>query len=286
MSHIMSNLLDRICLSMGRRLLAAARRSGASLPGVITVEGDEVTRLRPLGGFRQPGVTKAGRLSFAGVYRGRNVKVYRGYSDAQNELRQDIQLLDFKRCGFPEVLAVDKGLVVEAWVEGIAVSDLKGIDFVQAEAAIATFLEENIARLELHPIAAKHASAFCYFQNYLLPRLGELQHWSLVEDVVSAWTARYLELKPSLGAHLTHPDLSSANIVRESTTGRFIIIDNELIGVGAGWILDRYNSFLQTGPLANVPNDFVELSWRLRLLGSAIDAGNLRKARRVCESDQ
>lgn len=283
MSHIMSKLLDRIYLAMARRLLEMARRtSGASLPGTIAIEGDEVTRLRPLGGYRQPGITKAGRLSFAGVYRGRNVKVYRGYSDAQNELRQNIQLLDFKSCGFPEILAVDKGLVVEAWVEGTAVSDLKGSDLVRAEAAIATFLEENITRLELQSIAVKHASAFCYFQNYLLPRLGELRYWSLVEDLVSAWKTRYLELKPSLGAYLTHPDLSSANIVRESATGRFIIIDNELIGVGAGWILDRYNSFLQSGPLVNVPNDFLELSWRLRLLGSAIDAGDLRKAQRLC----
>ena len=280
----MKELLDRIYLSMGLRLLAMSRRSSvASLPGMITVDGDEVTRLRPLGGFRQPGVTKAGRLSFAGVYRGRSVKVYRGYSDAQNELRRDIQLLDFKSCGFPEVLAVDKGLVVEAWVEGTAVSDLKGSDLVQAEAAITTFLEENITRLELQSIAVKHASAFCYFQNYLLPRLGELRYWSLVEDVVSAWKARYFELKSSLGSHLTHPDLSSANIVRESATGRFIIIDNELIGVGAGWVLDRSNSFLQSRSLINVPNDFVELSWRLRLLGSAIDAGDLRKAQRLCE---
>ena len=283
----MNELLDRIYLSMARRLLAMARRSsGTSLPGAIMVDGDEVKCLRPLGGFRQPGVTKAGRLSFAGVYRGRKVKVYRGYSDAQNSLRQDIQSLDFRECGFPEVLAVDNGLVVEAWVEGTSVSDLRGNDFSQAEAAIVGFLEGNATRLELQAIAIKHASAFCYFQNYLLPRLGEWQYWSLVGDMVSAWKARHLELKSFLAVHLTHPDLSSANIVREDATGRFIIIDNELIGVGSGWILDRYNSFLQSRPLINVPSDFVELSWRLRLLGSAIDVGDLRKAQRLCEGIQ
>jgi hypothetical protein len=282
----MKKLFKRMCTSTGQRLLTMGRRSSSEiLPGTIVVSGYEVKSLRPLGGFRQPGVTKAGRLSFAGVYKGRKVKVYSGHSAAQNALRQDIQLLDFKSCGFPEVLAVDKDLVVEAWVEGKSVSELKGRDFAKAETAILHFLEENTTRTELQAIAAKHPAAFCYFRDYLLPRLGKWRHLSFVEDFISAWQARYLQLEAPLGSHLTHPDLSAANIVRDSTTGRFIIIDNELIGVGRGWILDRYNSFLAFEGPPDVSTDFIALTWRLRQLGSAIDAGDLPRAQSICQGE-
>ena len=51
--------------------------------GFLVIGGAVVSDLVPLGGYHQPGLTKAGRLSFSGYCDGRKVKVYSAHSSAQ-----------------------------------------------------------------------------------------------------------------------------------------------------------------------------------------------------------
>ena len=86
--------------------------------------------------------------------------------------------------------------------------------------------------------------------------------------------------KPVMETRLSHPDLSKSNLLRENSSGRIFVIDNELLGVGHGWILDKKNSLLATDPtpepgMEGLPADFIQACWKLRKIGSALDAGNL-----------
>ncbi|WP_395502167.1 hypothetical protein [Ectopseudomonas mendocina] len=283
----MKPYLEKIYTRAGRRLLSLGQRHQLSdFPGAIRVAGFEVTGLKPLGGFFQPGVTKAGRLSFTGYCDGQKVKVYSVHSPAQSLLRQDLQQLNFSSCAFPELVAIDENLVVEAWVEGKAVSLLKGAAYHDAQLNIERFLIENLERNDLQSIAIRHSKAFCYLQDYLLSRLGVWRHWSLIANFVERWQACYSEISTLLPCRLSHPDLSAANLVREHSTGRILIIDNELIGVGRGWILDGRNSLLRTDidskALSLLPRDFLESTWRLRQLGSALDANDFSQVKVLC----
>ena len=286
----MADFLATVLNKLGGRLQAAGqRRVLSSFPGTIRVAGSQVTDLRPLGGYHQPGVTKAGRLSFAGLCQGRKVKVYSAFSKAQVDLRLAMQGYSFPGCVFPQVIVADDCLVVEAWVEGVPVSSLPSAQRLEASNAVSSFLIGNQSESTLLSLASKHAEAFCYLNDYLLARLGVWRHWNGVGVFIDQWISEFQALlsTESIPHFLSHPDLSAANLIREHATGHWVVIDNELLGAGPGWILDARNSLLKREvPLScsnvNVPLSFAERTWRLRQLGSALDANDFVRAEALC----
>jgi len=277
--------MERLLVRILRFLRA---RKYTYFPADISVGGVTVTDLHPLGGFHRLGVTKAGRLSFSGNCDGRRVKVYSGYSAAQNLLRKQVQDIKFENFSFPDIIAIDDSLVVEKWIEGSPVSKLNASDRSRAERIVAGFLEESRSRRDILTISERHPTAFCYFRDYLVARIGVWRHWGPVADFLSLWEMEYVKYSGALPLFLSHPDLSAANLMQDTLTGKIVIVDNELLGVGHGWILDARNSLLGADAQANlstqVPAEFLEKCWRLRLLGSALDAGDFSHANYLCTS--
>jgi hypothetical protein len=111
-----------------------------------------------------------------------------------------------------------------------------------------------------------------------------------VESLLDQWGQARLNLNSGLEAKISHPDLSLANMVIQEKTGKLFVIDNELLGVGLGWLLDGKNSFLHDHPLSSTWDEktvhFVNLTWRLRKVGSAIDAGDFNAAANIALGGQ
>ena len=95
-----------------------------------------------------------------------------------------------------------------------------------------------------------------------------------------------METEKLVQSRVSHPDLSLSNIIL-CDDNRIFIIDNELIGAGKGWLLDERNSFFRDKvcfPTFEKPiKNFLELSWKLRLVGSAIDQGDFYRAERMAD---
>lgn len=268
-----NKLACRVKRFLGRKSQSAGEFGSVSVGGVV------IDNLRPLGGFRSPGVTKAGRLSFQGTCGGVKVKVYSALKPDQVKFRVALQSFNAFGLAFPPLIAYDARLVVEQWIDGVPIRNANAAERLRAKSEINSFLRNIRAEIEL---ALAHRSAFCYFDDYLIPRLGAWRCLGLVDDFVSVWKQRLVEARlPSL---ISHADLSADNVLIEAATGRLVVIDNELLGVGPGWILDERNSFLKDfdkgGIELSMPVDpaFIELSWALRKSGSAIDAGEPGKA--------
>jgi hypothetical protein len=257
-------------------------------PGKITVKGEIITDLVPQGGYRQPGMTKAGRVSFSGIYKGKRVKIYSAYSTEHAKLRIKLESTDFGRRFLPRLIIADDVHMVEEWIDGLSVEKFDSSLLKRAAEEIENFLSECRNSKELIQIAKQHESAFCYFQDYLIKRI---EPWCILDFVCkfkNSWQEKYDKTKNNIEIFVSHPDLSAANILRETRTGRFVVIDNELLGVGRGWILDRRNSFLksfsedQGEPLTQgIEQEFLQESWKLRLLGSALDAADFDRAYRI-----
>lgn len=254
-------------------------------PGKITVNGQVITDLVPLGGYRQLGITKAGRASFAGLFEGKRVKVYSTYSANHAKLRVGLESTDLGRQFFPRLITSDKTHMVEEWIEGLPLKKLDRSLFERAAEEIKRFLSECQNSKELIQVAAHHAGAFCYFQDYLIKRLEPWCVLDFVRQFILSWQDTYERVKDSIEVRLSHPDLSETNILLEKKTGRFVVIDNELLGVGRGWVLDRKNSFLkdfsgnsEVQMNGGIEKGFINESWRLRLIGSALDATDFERA--------
>lgn len=269
-------------------LLRGRNRSGDVFPGTFDVAGHRIVEIRLLGGYHRPGITKAGRLSVRGVCAGRPVKVYSAHSVGQVRLRQALQEIALPGgLRFPELVASDDTLVAERWVDGVSLTDLRGRALADAAEQVRQFLHDCAANPALRDLAIRFDGAFCYLEDYLLPRLGAWRNVREIAGFSVRWQSAYAAVQPRLPRQLSHPDLSLANLVLEKGSGRLFIVDNELLGVGGGWILDWHNSLLREMQLPPLdPPDaalaeFVELTWKLRRLGSALDAGDFRRAMQV-----
>jgi hypothetical protein len=254
-------------------------------PGKITVNGKEITDLVPLGGYRQLGITKAGRVSFSGLSEGLKVKVYSSYSTDHSKLRERLESTNLGQRFFPRLVMSDKNHMVEEWIEGLPVEKLDGALLERASGEIKSFLSECQNSKELVQIAEQNLGAFCYFQDYLIKRIEPWCVLDFVRKFKISWQEKYETVKNKIKVRLSHPDLSARNIMLESKSGRFVVIDNELVGIGHGWILDRRNSLLknfteeaENFTYAGIEKGFVHESWKLRLIGSALDASNFDRA--------
>ena len=163
---------------------------------------------------------------------------------------------------------------------------------LEAADAVSSFLISVQTDLASLALAREHAGSFCYLNDYLLKRLGVWRYWDEVGTFIQQWQDEYQALlsTEAIPHFLSHPDLSAANLIRERETGQWVIIDNELLGTGPGWILDAQNSLLRREiPLSrteiSVPRSFVERTWRLRQLGSALDGDDFIRAASLCRSD-
>jgi hypothetical protein len=270
-------------------LRKAGRGSSTSpFPGTIEIDGHRVAEIRLLGGYHRPGITKAGRLSVKGVCAGRPVKVYSAHSAEQVRLRRAVQE-KMLACGlhFPEIIANNDHLVAERWVNGQALARLRGKPLEDAAEKVRQFLHECATDDRLLQMARQYGQSFCYLEDYLLRRLGNWVHVREVGGFVEKWRSAYTDIVKSLPRQVSHPDLSLANLLLEEGSGRLFVVDNELLGVGGGWILDWHNSLLREMRISPLdPPDvelarFAERTWRLRQLGSALDANDFGRALRI-----
>ena len=125
--------------------------------------------------------------------------------------------------------------------------------------------------------------SFDYLEDYLLKRIEPWLGYCDLSWIKDDWQDNFLKAKNRLTNSLSHPDLTLSNMIF-SDTGKILVVDNELVGIGLGWILDIYNSRLDitgTRKLTQFEIDFRDRSIFLREIGSAIDSGKFLVVERL-----
>ena len=261
------------------------------IPSKLRVGDLYIGNLKPLGGMFKPAFTKAGRLSLIGnTDEGLKVKVYKSFNANQIELRKVIgDYLKNENILFPKLIAYDNNYIVEEWIDGESFSKLKNNLVEKYIPKLIDFLKRIHYEPYFLDVAKTHKNSFCYLQDYLLLRLKPWSQWEPVENLVEEWNKLNLETNYKIQLRLSHPDLSLSNLILGKDQ-KVYIVDNELIGVGKGWLLDVKNSFFRSKldlPLLEpISQRFYIISWKLRLVGSALDSGDFNRAERMSKFDQ
>ena len=261
-----------------------------SIPSKLRVDDLYISNLKPLGGMFKPAITKAGRLSLSGnTEKGLKVKVYKSFNANQIELRKAIgNSLKNENILFPNIIAHDNNYIVEEWIDGVSFSNLKKNLVEKYTPKLIDFLKKIHFEQYFLDVAKTHKNSFCYLQDYLLLRLKPWSQWEPVESLVEEWNKLDLETNNKIKLRLSHPDLSLNNLILGKDQNVYIV-DNELIGVGKGWLLDVKNSFFRSKldlPLLEpISQRFYRISWKLRLVGSALDSGDFNRAERMSKFD-
>ncbi len=267
-----------------------SKKGKSFLPSKLRVGEIYVDNLFPLGGIFKPGITKAGRISLSGRLKdGTKVKVYNSFSFNQINIRKMLgNLFIDEDVLFPDVISYDEHFVIERWIEGKPLNKINSKQIDKCTNSIAKFLDKLHNDPIFCEIANDNLNAFCYLKDYLILRLKPWKQWVPVEKLLDAWFEADHKTEKIIHSKISHPDLSLTNLIL-SPEKKIYIIDNELLGVGKGWLLDLNNSFFRKKvskpTFKPLINNFYNLSWKLRLVGSALDNGDFDRAERMANID-
>lgn len=238
------------------------------------IGGKLINQIQPLGG--KP-VSKAGLITASGNLEGQRVKLYSMFSESQVALRTNLHALPGGIL-LPRLVSYEENIIVEEWIHGKSGSDAWGPQKDRIFDAITHFLTERqeSARPSLN---SEQIVGF----DYLFYLRDRVKPWLFVNEVrifYERWHEALDIHLPHLTRMISHPDLSLANIVISADSGDVYIIDNELLHFGYGGILDFRNSALngKSSPIESHDRsvrDFVNLTWKLRQLGSALISSGL-----------
>ena len=276
--HVLSNL---------RSLLFKSKSFDGCLPSSIKVGSTNVFNLTPLGGIFKPGITKAGSVSLKGQLKsGESVKIYSCHNREHALLRLDCGLNVFTdKVSFPPVIDYDDHMILEKWIDSTSRLKREKIHLSKSNTeSVIKFLTKLHQYSSDNESNVQYINSFCYIKDYLLARLSPWKNWKPISTLLDAWSFADQKSDSIVLPRFSHPDLSQPNIIiaRDS---KIYIIDNELLGFGKGWVIDHYNTHFRSLFPLDFPDErcskFVELTWKLRLTGSALDSGDFHRAERM-----
>ncbi len=201
----------------------------------VTLGTFQIGDLRPVVAGRM--MTKAGRVSMRGVWRGRGVKLFECVSPTHASFVS--RLMSACSGFFPEVHGVHDSIVICEWVEGRPVSarQLAGTRSYVAQ------LEDLISRLRA---ASPEVAGFDYVDDMIRPRFerccATLGLEPFRDRVLADWSVLSSVAR---GTSASHPDLTPANMIVAGE--RIKIVDNELLGVSRAPWFDEMNALFALG---------------------------------------
>lgn len=172
---------------------------------------------------------KAGRSVVTAVYGGRKVKAYQAFSECHAKFIESVSSCAPKI--FPNVIETRGRWVICNWVERTS-EQLYVEDLVWIAGELREISVSNLPN-----------PGFDYVQDFILPRFLEAAHLSGRSNIAKGFADEVVAFRGV--SQLCHPDVTLANVI-ESRQCK-VIIDNELLYVGAWPLLDACNSVRSLG---------------------------------------
>jgi hypothetical protein len=175
-------------------------------------------------------ITKVGRISMRGTWKGRGVKIVE-CANVEHALFVAGLMADGEHTRFfPEVFGVHDQFLVTGWVSG---KQLTARHLIRSDALLGQLVELLDS---IHCQTPRNPAGFDYVEDHIRPRFRRsccaLGLTGFLERVENSWEVlKRLADRP----YVSHPDLSPANMIL-TTEGQVKIVDNELLNVScAPW---------------------------------------------------
>ena len=184
---------------------------------IIVINKIKIDKLKPL---RKNFISRNNKLSATGYYKNIKVKVYGVHDKNQGKLRKFVSNHKDLSKYFPKLISFDNKFIVEEWVEGKTLKELK--------------LNNSEFKTQSRKIKKIINIMWSVRYNHFVFDYIDFIHKRLKRK-------NYLDFT-NVPNRINHNDLSLDNIILSSRGLK--IIDNEFLGCNNGWILNIKNSFL------------------------------------------
>ena len=211
----------------------------------IIIDGLIIENLVPI---KKNFKNKNKNFSAQGFINHKKVKIYGVLDKKQGDLRKFVSNHKELSTYFPNLIAYDENYIVEEWLEGNTLKEMK-LNFLKK-------FKYSLALKKMINLmwSINYDEEVFDYINYIYSRVGKTCNFDLSKIPV----------------RINHNDLSLDNIL--ITPDGLKVIDNEFLGNSRGWILNLKNSFLK-GNLTNneyvTSEQLVEL-WKIRVEWSQI----------------
>ncbi len=169
----------------------------------------------------------------------------------------------------PRVLASEGRMIIEEWIDGRSPGR-------EDHERIRQAIRDYLCNEERFSFGCAELCDFNYL-DYLEQRVSGWYFLRGLSDFLENWREQRASLAGEMRLALCNPDITFANLIIESGTGRIVMIDTEFLHVGEGWFMDHPNSAVgnEIIDLGMPPalSLFAENTWRLRTIGSALIEG-------------
>ena len=236
--------------------------------------------------------TKIGRLSLEGIYENKKVKIFECHNPAHARFVSQVMSHPSYKKFFPKVYAVHGAIIVSEWVQGrtARARDIRDNKTLMEE--ISTFF--SLIHSNISSEILQQNCGFDYSKDLLQTRFikccDTLELKGFCERVLMSINKAYSVSR----LQLSHPDISSQNIIISKKNNEFKIIDNELISISSFHPFDLLNFAFFLGTerfeasnreaaiyesIEQILNRMTEEDlmniWLMRYVGARFHAGNI-----------
>jgi hypothetical protein len=181
--------------------------------------------------------SKVGRTTFVFPFIKRKVKIYQAANSTHAIfLKKTFNHSDLAGYFHPILFTFDRCLFAE-WVEGVTSEQITDQEKYRA---IDWIVDLQSALHSRHLCASDEQAGFDYF-DYLNKRILQFAPPGIDPDKIMQ-LGRIASSPPVRKSCLSHPDVTLRNIVFEKGSGKFKIVDNELLTQSPYFLLDTFNT--------------------------------------------
>ena len=132
----------------------------------------------------------------------------------------------------PKIIARDEKYIAEEWIEGVSGNQVEEITLISAIGSLLEKFKTDFT--DLHE-DKRFKGSFDYLGDYLIDRIDPWLGYCNILEIKEDWQNNFFKVKNQLSDGLSHLRTNPSNVIR-SKDGKIFVIDNELVGVGLGWI--------------------------------------------------
>ena len=251
---------------------------------------------RPIRNPRFLGMSKPGRLSWFAYWDEQPAKIYECHNESQAVFIETLSKDPLLGVHFPTCLLRDGVYLVVEWVVGKQMTwqeIRRDRNLLQQVVRLQSLIHSKTLRLTT-------GSAPLSYIDYLRERFLRYKGIFPFDEAISGIFSVLEDNRFVAEERISHPDLTADNLVLDDSTMALKVIDNELVTQSHYYLIDLFNTHKSFGRkfegdlleryLDNYVENGCDLSllvkhksffatlWYLRLIGSALQAGAIRKA--------
>ena len=243
--------------------------------------------------------SKIDRLTFVFPFFYRRLKIYQAANSTQASFIKRAIYLPILAGYFHPITYLFNKYILADWVEGVTCDTLS----ISEKYQVINWISDLQCMLHSIKLCEKDEQAGFSYMDYLEKRIVRFSPPDQNLDQIKQ-LRKIASSHPVNESRLSHPDVTLRNIVKNNNSGKFILVDNELLSQSPYFLLDIFNTCYNLAPSSELTSYYLDrysccqgdfslqpewisslsAAWALRIAGSNFQDGLFQEGRECLDN--